>query len=1438
MMEKLIFLKEKGKFPSMKQVKRLITAAAVLCIAGMSGYAENGDGKVRELTSPYLIGNGAAAASMTAPHALSVNPAAAALVQRLTFDGSYIGIIDPSDGSFGPKGHSLNFATLFPAKVGVFTASGNLLTASEMEAFDPGTQLSVYGAFSKDVYPDLFVGSGARVTFGDDGTFAAAADLGLIRRQGDYLQFSDFHWGVSLLDLGYSTIDADRRAPFTPRAGAEGTFIENETVTAKLRTDLSLPSFMNLRLGLGLGLTIGGSFNVGIGSRYDMISVADGFYDQLIPSVSISYTLRPGGTEDAPEDTSPFSSNEMTPHIAAAPMSDSLWAVGAGLTMPIGVLDKKAPEIELDLSAFSEEEEGDEAGPEAEADNENDAEEDNSEKVSTLSRKGPKNAKALRFIQEAKEGEKETGKKDNADQEEYQEILPPDALVYISPNNDGVKDSLEFPIKISDRRYLKEYEFVVTDEAGTPIRTIRNKEKRPEIRSVRTFFKNLFSKKKGVEVPETIRWDGNTDDGDVAPDGLYQFHLRAVDDNGNSSRSDTYTVYIDNTPPEVKIVEKAAGERIFSPNNDGNKDELPLEQDGSMERLWRGRIEDAAGTVVRTFRWSAQKPETVLWDGTNNDGILVPDGIYIYKIEARDRAGNTGSSEYGNIVKNTEQTPIALRINRSHFSPNYPEGDGSKDTLTLRPQVPVTTGIEKWKIEIINEAGEVKRIYEGNETAPQDIVFEGRDNFGGALAEGSYTAKIDVLYINGNNPQAESPSFVLDVTPPSVSVKADTKIFSPNGDGNKDEIRFYQETSVEDLWYGRIIRESEEGDITQISDYKWLEKAPSSFSWGGRRDDGGLAEDGDSYYYHVFAEDRAGNRGESKRIRFELSTKETPVFVSADLDAFSPNGDGVKDQIHFSPKLEVKEGIASYRLDVIPGETNAGGARPLRRFSGSRTVPERITWNGRNEDGDVVADGSYRIEMKVVYEQGNEENAAYGPFIVDTVFPNIEVQEEYELFSPNGDGRKDEVEFSQSGSREDLWQAEVNDSGGEVIATAFWKGVPGDFTWDGTDDAGNVVPDGRYTYRVFAEDKAGNRTEKRSNPVRIDTRPTKVFVTADTDRLSPNGDGKFEEIRFNTIINLTDGMESWYLEMVDNSSTVQKRFEGDQRIPKRVIWDGKNEAGDYREGVYTARFGVEYRKGNRPEALSLPFTLDISPPETRLSISPTPFSPDNDGADDELKIDIDVQDISPIESWRLAIYDTRNRLFKEFSGSGAPAEEIIWDGRADDGELVYSAMDYPYEFSVGDVLGNRRTVEGDIPVDVLVVREGNVLKIKIANINFQPNSAEFVEDDPEIAARISYVLDRVAEILKKYRQYKVTIEGHAVITRWYDEQAAAKEQKEELLPLSEKRAERVQRALTERGVPRSRLSTKGVGGSNPLVPHSDEENRWKNRRVEFILRKE
>ena len=74
------------------------------------------------------------------------------------------------------------------------------------------------------------------------------------------------------------------------------------------------------------------------------------------------------------------------------------------------------------------------------------------------------------------------------------------------------------------------------------------------------------------------------------------------------------------------------------------------------------------------------------------------------------------------------------------------------------------------------------------------------------LPEGGYTARLDVLYVNGNNPRADSPVITIDVTAPTAAAKPEYEIFSPNGDGNKDVVTIFQETSEETGW-AAIIRD-------------------------------------------------------------------------------------------------------------------------------------------------------------------------------------------------------------------------------------------------------------------------------------------------------------------------------------------------------------------------------------------------------------------------------------------------------------------------------------------------------------------------------------------------------------------------------------------------------------------------------------------------------
>ena len=212
-----------------------------------------------------------------------------------------------------------------------------------------------------------------------------------------------------------------------------------------------------------------------------------------------------------------------------------------------------------------------------------------------------------------------------------------------------------------------------------------------------------------------------------------------------------------------------------------------------------------------------------------------------------------------------------------------------------------------------------------------------------------------------------------------------------------------------------------------------------------------------------------------------------------------------------------------------------------------------------------------------------------------------------------------------------------------------------------------------------------------------------------------------------------------------------------------------------------------------------------------------------------------MTDPSPIDSWNIQIMDPENHPFASFSGKGTPSDKIIWNGLSDTGELVQSAEDYPLTFTIKDALGNTATYNKTIPVDILVVKDGNNLKIRIPSITFQANTADFTHVDPDKAAKNIATIARLSEIFKKYNQYKITIQGHANLVNFDNPVAAKKEQEQELIPLSKARAEAIKQALVAQGIDTARVSTVGIGGAEPVVPFSDLDNRWKNRRVEFIL---
>ncbi|MBQ9282779.1 MAG: pallilysin-related adhesin [Treponema sp.] len=253
-------------------------------------------------------------------------------------------------------------------------------------------------------------------------------------------------------------------------------------------------------------------------------------------------------------------------------------------------------------------------------------------------------------------------------------------------------------------------------------------------------------------------------------------------------------------------------------------------------------------------------------------------------------------------------------------------------------------------------------------------------------------------------------------------------------------------------------------------------------------------------------------------------------------------------------------------------------------------------------------------------------------------------------------------------------------------------------------------------------------------------------------------------------------------------------------------------------------------------------------PKLSVGISPQYFSPDGDGEYDDLTIMVKAECDSPMKNWSFTVEDPATlKPFWTAKGTTTLQEKIIWNGRSARGEVVQSATDYPYEFTVTDSNNLSSTIKGFVKVDVLVIREGERIKIQVPSIIFRSDAADFKTTE-ELMRNPNYdgktlgldnrtlennvkVLGRVSEILKKFRDYSVQIEGNA------NNLSGTQQEEDEVKLLSEQRAQYVRDWLIKDGVSASNLKAVGNGSKNPATLSTALEDRWKNRRVEFILKK-
>lgn len=139
----------------------------------------------------------------------------------------------------------------------------------------------------------------------------------------------------------------------------------------------------------------------------------------------------------------------------------------------------------------------------------------------------------------------------------------------------------------------------------------------------------------------TFRWDGRTDDGVVADDGVYRLRI-GLREEGRSVTAPR-PLHVDTVPPRPKIV--AVTPPTLVPGVKGPRSRARIRFSGPSNpapefKVWRtdgGKVRQVDGFQGRRGRQTGE------WSGLAN-GRPAPEGIYAISVTVEDKAGNRGSA--------------------------------------------------------------------------------------------------------------------------------------------------------------------------------------------------------------------------------------------------------------------------------------------------------------------------------------------------------------------------------------------------------------------------------------------------------------------------------------------------------------------------------------------------------------------------------------------------------------------------------------------------------------------------------------------------------------------------------------------------------------------------------------------------------------------------
>ncbi len=837
-------------------------------------------------------------------------------------------------------------------------------------------------------------------------------------------------------------------------------------------------------------------------------------------------------------------------------------------------------------------------------------------------------------------------------------------------------------------------------------------------------------------------------------------------------------------------------------------------------------------------------PAAFVWDATflsspvGEDGEPVPDGDYSYEIAVVGPGGRPSRTPPLPVV--VDSRPPVISSVTAEYEVFSPTGDGYRDSVRISQR---GSQEERWVGRIRNAAHLVVREFTAYRSVPPDIEWDGRSDDGVVVPDGRYEYVLAGTDRAGNRSESDPVPLIVHTRTDGVRLSPHATVAPVSAAGEIAPVRY--DVTVSGLadvvsWRFEAAAASGPPGRRPYVSREGEGPPPDQIVLSGRDPDGHELAEGE-YEITLTVEYGSGVRVRSPPVPYVVDrTAPHGRLVAQTMP--SPSGDA-EDLVFGGAGREAIEFSAAVSNDLwILHISHEGRTErlPLRHL-GVNGMQLSYIWDGTDLSGRRMPDGRYVIGLHGTDRAGNVGATNEVQVVKDTRTSFAALAVSPQRFSPFADDAPRSVVLTPRAAPQDGISStllEIMDREGRVVRR--WRDADaGPLEWSGRTDAGAMAPDGTYTARLEVQHANGDRSVATAGPIVVDTQPPAVHQLDAAYRvLRPTDDGYRDTVR---ILQWTSSAR-WTGRIVDAQGrlVIERRWSG---LAEDFTWDGRDESGSVvADGEYAYELVGRDEVGNvaRARLFLIVDTTSLPafrrPPRLSIAAVPRLFVPSVDRDARPLTLSLEASGPNEIASWLVEISDATGDPVRAFRGDGVPPLELEWDGRYSDGRLVQSASAYRAAFVATDVYGNTSEAAVRVTTGVLVVRDGILPRMMVPGIVFQATSADLLAADEGSRRRNLDTLRTVAEVLRRSPEHEILLEGHASSDEYEDPRWTDARRREQLTTLSSMRAEGVRRALVLLGVEPERMSVIGYGDARPVVPREDHENRWQNRRVEFILK--